>query len=148
MVLLRDEYNLSGVLSMLMSTGNPSQVFLTAMSCVDQTTSPTNSNASVRFNTNGTITLTGNVSTAGTGWDNGGGVTNYWVRYTNSSGNVPNGSSITAGTWNALSSARTVEQLTNAPGTLTSTGTIDIAADAAGTIIVGTCSLGLGATRI
>jgi hypothetical protein len=124
------------------------QVFLTAFVCTGQSTSPVDAQASVQFNTNGTVTLDGNTGTAGTGWDSGGGATAYWLRYTHSTGTAPNDGGLSAGTWYALSSARKLGQLTNSPGSLTSTGTVEISTNSSGTLIVATTTIGLGATRI
>jgi len=97
-------------------------------------------NASVVFNSNGTVTLSATPIT-----DDASGPTNwasptttgigssYWIRATATSGTLTTG---TSGAWVSLASNVTFAKSTSGTGTSTVTFTIDIASDAAGSNIV------------
>ena len=105
---------------------------------------PTNAVCDLTFNTNGTCTVSGGVTSPGGGWMSGGSGASYWIRWTNTTGTLTTG---TPATWQQLSTARTfgVSFTTNAAGSKNCIGTVDIATDSGGVTIVATGSVNLRA---
>lgn len=101
--------------------------------------------AGVTFNSDGSLSASGNTSvTTGSSWNtpNATGVgAYYWIRVTLNSGTAP--TTGTTGSWLALSSQRTFSWLRNASGTTTANITIEIASDSGGTVIAATKTLGI-----
>jgi hypothetical protein len=117
--------------------------------------SPSNASADISIDNNGGFSTSGSggVSTIDTisadSWffpEATGVGNNYWVRATLTGGSAPSSGSGT-GTWLALSSNRSWANSQSVIGTRTSTLLLEIAADAAGTIIVNSGTIIITATK-
>lgn len=94
--------------------------------------------ASVTFGSAGTITFTGNQSSAATAWitPTGAGVgADYWVRFTLSSGS-PWDAGLTSGALNSLASSRALVWSASASTSKTAVVSVQIYSDAAGAQLV------------
>lgn len=96
---------------------------------------PADAHSTITFSSAGTWSSTGGPSTSGT-WKTGSGTgADYWIRWTTTAGTLTTG---TAGTWQQLSTDRAFGRDRTTIGTLSCTGTVEIATDAAGTKIIAT----------
>jgi hypothetical protein len=120
--------------------------YLANLNVINSRVSPLNAAAGVQINTDGVLyNLKATTYTSEYTWLTAGdSSSNYWVRWTNTSGTLSSG---TAGSWLQLSSTRefSVEYTTDADGSKTCTGTLEIAADAAGATILATATITLNA---
>lgn len=101
---------------------------------------PTNPSASIQIDRAGTITVSGNTTTAGAAWCSPSGGTpgdTKWVRLTVTAGTNPNGGS-TVSVWHQLSSNIGWVWSRSTLGTTSATVTIEIAAESDGTPVLAT----------
>lgn len=119
---------------------NPIQI--TVLSDFELT--PTDANGGIQFNTDGTFSLTGNATVAGSNWripTLAGVGTGIWVRLTVTLGSNPNGVGDAAiSTWLEITTGRKWHWVRTSTGARTATCTVELASDAAGTSILATCS--------
>lgn len=127
---------------MLLAGGNPVVTPLAGGTSTDIATSPTNAECSWRFNADGTVDLlrvnSGNTLNQQQWYRPTGGTpgSGYWIRMTPTAGTFNVGD--LTGTWLQLNAARSWGRLrtSDAAGTDTATGTVEIATDSGGVNIV------------
>lgn len=119
-------------------TGVVSPVPVTTVS--DTAVDPGDAIATMTFNSNGTITLSGNLSAGGSNWRDPtqtGVGSSFWIRATKTAGTTHN-IGATLDTWHSASGAVAFGWSQTTTGTKSATYTIEIATDSAGTNIVAT----------
>jgi hypothetical protein len=145
---VQNAYIKDGGVWKLFHTADSSTVLISVTSIGDLETFPTNPTASLALNSNGTITTTGNTSSANANWydpTTTGIGSNYWALLTINSGSSPN--SGTAGSIVSLASGHTWTWSRTSNGTTSASCTLTIYSDSGGVTTVATDSFNVSVIR-